>query len=86
MITPLSDRLATSGCFRASDPGRFGGVGEGIIEDVSDIAKIARRESNAGAAGLHERSQKLSKRNGNQEDGLGDEQNMQNHLGQEDNG
>ena len=58
MVTPLSDRLATSGCFRASDPGRFGGVGEGMIEDISDIAKIARRESNGGVNGLQQKSQK----------------------------
>ena len=37
----MSERLAISGYFRASDPGRFEGV-----DDVNDIALIARRESN----------------------------------------
>jgi len=40
--SPISDRLAVSGYFRASDPGRFAPV-----DDVSDIQLIARRESNA---------------------------------------
>ena len=37
----MSERLAISGYFRASDPGRFEGV-----EDVNDIQLIARRQSN----------------------------------------
>lgn len=40
--SPLSDRLAISGYFRASDPGRFGGP---AIDNVSDIQIVARRES-----------------------------------------
>ena len=39
--SPLSERLAESGYFRASDPGRFEAV-----DDVNDIQLIARRESN----------------------------------------
>lgn len=41
--SPLSDRLAISGFFRASDPGRFEGAV--AIENVSEIQMIARRES-----------------------------------------
>ena len=40
--SPLSDKLAISGYFRASDPGRF----EAAVEDINDIQMIARRESN----------------------------------------
>ena len=39
--SPMTDHLAHSGHFRASDPGRFDG-----IDDLNDIQLIARRESN----------------------------------------
>lgn len=46
--SPLSDRLAISGYFRASDPGRFG---EPAIDNVSDIQIVARRESQLNRQG-----------------------------------
>lgn len=68
--SPLSDRLAISGYFRASDPGRFEGAAN--IDNVSDIQMIARRESQVNRNGKSGKRKKRHQHNmnsdGNEED------------------
>jgi len=48
--SPISDRLAASGYFRASDPGRFGAHQEKV---KSNIQYIGREESQMNRRNTH---------------------------------
>ena len=85
----MSERLAISGYFRASDPGRFEGV-----DDVNDIQLIARRQSNTRQNGDKKGKPRHSKAGGKKKvvresDGLSgtaQEKHLQDHLDSEEEG